>query len=606
VTTARTRATVATAVLAAAALLLTACSPQQHVVKGSEVTIVTDQPFTSSNPATSYGNTSANRTIAYATNARFNAYDSEANLERDTSFGSYEKVSDDPLTVKYTIASGVTWSDGVAVDAADLLLSWAANSGALSTPDFEPADHVDAATGRFAEDYPSDVVYFDGAPVAGLSRVSQTPEVSSDNRSITLVYDEYFVDWELAFQVGVPAHVVASEALRLDDPAEAKAAVLDAIQSESRDLAPLSRAWNDAFNFDSMPGDESLLVSSGPYTVTAIEPGESVTLTANPRYRGRNQPSIETVRFLTLADPLAAATAIEAGEADVATPTATSDVLAAFDGLDGVTVEASAGGTWEHLDLQFSNGRTAVFEDPLVREAFLKTVPREAIIEELLAPVLEGASVLDSFVYLEGAEGYERSVAANGSSAYADVDIAGAQALLAEAEIEEPSVCILFDPANPRRVAEYSLIKESAALAGFRVTNCSKAGWSDFLGVPGAYDAALFGWNTTNLALSAPQARLGSESEISNFSHYANPEVDEKLAELAVSVEPGAQRDILDSLDSALWADAYGLPLYQYPVVTVVSDRVTGVVNSPLEPGIVWNLWDWEPSADSESSTPSR
>ena len=36
------------------------------------------------------------------------------NLRPDKSFGTYEKVSDDPLTVKYTVADDTKWSDGTA------------------------------------------------------------------------------------------------------------------------------------------------------------------------------------------------------------------------------------------------------------------------------------------------------------------------------------------------------------------------------------------------------------------------------------------------------------------------------------------------------------
>jgi len=582
----------------------------QHVVEGSEVTVVTDQPFTSANPGTAYGNTAANRSIAYATNARFNYYDADAKLVRDESFGSYQLVSSDPLTVRYTIASGVEWSDGVAVDAADLLLSWAANSGKFTTPDFVPDRYVDAETGRFDDTYPTDVVYFDGAPVAGLDRVSAVPVV--DGRSITLVYDEFFVDWELAFQVGQPAHVVAGKALGIDDPAAAKEAVLAAIETgDEADLARLSRSWNSDFNFDAMPSDDALLVGSGPYVVSAIEAGESVTLTANPRYRGKNQPSVETVHVITLADPLAAATALADGTADVATPTATSDVLAAFSGLDGITVETSRGGTWEHLDLQFTNSKNGHFDDPLVREAFLKVVPRQQILDQLVSPVSGDAELLSSFVFTQGEAGYTESVAINGAEEYERVDVAGAQARLEQAGLgvagkARVGVCVLFDSANPRRVAEYQLIREAAAPAGFVLTSCAQPRWAEALGTPGAYDAALFGWNTANRAVSAAEARLGSASSISNFNGYSSAEVDVILEQLATSADPQMQRDLLSEIDAQLWQDAYGVPLYQYPLVTAHSDRVTGVRNSALDPGVFWNIWDWQPSAVSESGSPTR
>ncbi len=95
-------------------------------------------------------------------------------MVQDTSFGSYEKVSDDPLVVKYTIADGVKWSDGTAVDAADLLLNWVSLSGAENTPDFDSTEFTDPDTGEFTDDFPTDVVFFDSGadPTTGLGLVS--------------------------------------------------------------------------------------------------------------------------------------------------------------------------------------------------------------------------------------------------------------------------------------------------------------------------------------------------------------------------------------------------------------------------------------------------
>ncbi|TBN57347.1 ABC transporter family substrate-binding protein [Glaciihabitans arcticus] len=590
----------AISLVVALALLLTGCGPQRHVVTGSDVTIASNQAFTSLNPVTSYGNTIANRSIDHVTNSRFNYYDNTSTLVRDESFGSYRVLGEDPLTVRYEIAGGVTWSDGVPVDSADLLLAWAANSGRFSTEGFSATDFVNQETGEYTDNFPRDVVYFDGAPASGLSRVSQLPELGSDGRSITLVYDEYFVDWELAFQVGMPAHVVGERALG-GDPTAAKAAVIDAITTgDESDLARISRVWNSDFNLERMPRDEQLLVGTGPYTITAIEEGESVTLTANPAYRGRNQPSIESVVVRTISDPLAAIAALEQGDVDVIAPASTPDVLSALDSVDGVTVETGVGGTWEHLDLQFEGGRNGVFDDPLVREAFLRVIPRQEILDELVTPLVEDAELLDSLVFLPGMDGYDVAVASNGSRDFQRVDVPGARKLLEQAGVTAPTVCMLFDPANPRRVAEFQLITDSAARAGFVVTNCSRASWTEFLGLPGSYDAALFGWNTSNLAVSAAEARLRSDSPISNYNSFARPEVDSLLDEIAASSDPAVQREQLARVDELLWSEAYGLPLYQFPVVTAWTDRVTGVAPSTLDPGLVWNLWDWQPSADSE------
>src|SRR5690606_25188223 len=145
-----------------------------------------------------------------------------------------------------------------------------------------------------------------------------------------------------------------------------------------------------------------------------------------------------------------------------------------------------------------------------------------------------------------------------------------------------PRVCILYDPTNPRRVAEFRIIQEAAGEAGFRVTDCSSTDWRGLLGVAGAYDAALFAWDTTRLGPAAVSAVFRSDSALANFNRYANPGVDALADGLASPAGEGRETELLARIDAELWADAYGVPLFAYPTVTAVSDDVVGVTRSPL------------------------
>ena len=180
--------------------------------------------------------------------------------------------------MRYTVADGATWSDGIPVDAADLLLAWAANSGSLNTPDFDDADFVDAATGQYTDDFPDDVVFFDGTIGNGLELATATPRIVED-RALEVTYDDFFSNWRLALAPGVAAHVVAEHALglpgrlrragrlrqRVDAPdpgdmldaaMQAKAALVAAIVgADQTELAELSRFWNTAYNLTESPDD---------------------------------------------------------------------------------------------------------------------------------------------------------------------------------------------------------------------------------------------------------------------------------------------------------------------------------------------------------------
>jgi len=586
-----------TATIAASALVLSACAaPQSEVVEGSSITVAWNQAFYSYNSNTSFGNATANANIVYMTNSGFNYYDNEPKLIRDESFGTYEIVSEDPLTVQYTINDSTQWSDGTPVDAADMLLAWAANSGVLNTPDFDPSEFTDPETGEFTDEYPTDVVFFDGAIGSGLELVSQTPEI--DGKTITLVYDDFFVDWELVFGVGLPAHIVAEKALALEGDANAaKQALVEAIQNNDAEaLAAISSFWNSGFNFSEMPEDTDLVVGSGPYTITDFVADQYITLSANPNYRGDNLPNIEEVTVRFISDPLAAVQALANGEVDVISPQATADVADALAALDTVTVLGGEEAVYEHFDLTFENSKNGTFDDPLLREAFLKTIPRQQIVDTLIKPLNPEAEVRNSQIFLPGALGYEETVANNGmAEQFSEVDIEGAKALIAEAGVTAPAVCILYAANNPRRVNEFALISASATEAGFVVEDCGSPEWGGLLGTPGAYDAVFFGWQSTSLGVtgSSPTFKTGG---INNLNFYSNPEVDALLDELDVTLDPERQIEIQLEVDKLLMDDYYGVTIFQFPGVTAFSDRVSNVDPGPLSPTIFWNVWDWEPT----------
>ena len=181
-------------------------------------------------------------------------------------------------------------------------------------------------------------------------------------------------------------------------------------------------------------------------------------------------------------------------------------------------------GPYEHLDLQFAHSRSGTFDNPIVRKAFLKTVPRQKILDELIVPLQEEARLRSSQVFLPGEQGYATSVRKNDSSGYRTVDIEGAKALLVQAGVVNPQVCILFDPSNPRRVAEFRTITDSAALAGFSVTDCSSTDWRQLLGTDGAYDASLYALRPSSRAVSAVSAAFRSDSPVGNDTSMGTPE----------------------------------------------------------------------------------
>src|SRR5690606_6624214 len=101
------------------------------------------------------------------------------------------------------------------------------------------------------------------------------------------------------------------------------------------------------------------------------------------------------------------------------------------------------------------------------------------IVERLVVPAQPDAVVRDSLVLSPAFPGYDRMVRENGSKEFADVDVEGAIALLEDAGVTNPSVCVLYDSGSGRRVSIFQLLEATATRAGFDIQDCGSSDWSE-------------------------------------------------------------------------------------------------------------------------------
>lgn len=575
------------AVLAGALVLAGCANPYQSaVIEDSEITVAWNDVMDEFNDSSVTGNYVSNGLVAYLTGASFAYYDDTPELVRAEEFGTFEKVSDDPLTVTYEIKEGAVWSDGVPIDEADLLLAWVTIFGFGKT-----GDGAEAV-------YP----FQHANPRADLS--TQVPELG--DRSITIVYDKPYVDWELQFDLGLAAHGTVQLAYPDLSAEDAKAQFIAAVQNNDQEwLAPVGEAWSTGYQFTNTPDNPLVMLSSGPYIVEELVEDSYVTLVANPLYTWGPSPKYERVTIREIADPTAAVQAVENGEVQIASGQPTADVLQLVDELTNADYATGVGGAWEHVDLTVNNGGPF---DPAtyggdaekalkVRQAFLLSIPRQQIIDTIVMPLNPDAEVRQSFMIAPGFPGYDQMVAENGSSFYAETDIEQAKALLAEAGVSTPvEVGFWYPEGNARRAQQFELISASAALAGFDVVDESEPNW-EFTGLEmNPHDAVIFAWAATSLAVTGSDQYFAAGMP-SNWTGYDNPEVAQLLKDLEVELDPAKQVEIQIEVEKRLWADAYGTTIFQHPELTWWDTGVTGVSTNPLVPYFFWNFWDWKPLA---------
>ncbi|HRN29112.1 MAG TPA: ABC transporter family substrate-binding protein [Terrimesophilobacter sp.] len=547
---------------------------------GGTITVAEVNELTAFTSSTSETNLDMNGKFIGYTRSSFFYLDEALNIIPDTSFGTIEKTSDDPLTVKYTLADTATWSDGTPITANDLLLAWAVQSGF-----FDDATVTDG-------EVTSGTRYFDYAGDTSGLGLADRPVVGDNNMSITLTYSEPYADWTLVNPIDAPLHVVAEHAgVSVEDAVDAflTAPRGDAANpNENATIKAVADFWNTGFTATSLGTDPSLYLSSAAFILDSWTPKQSITLVRNTEYKGDLVPNVDSIVVRFIGDAQAQVTALQNGEVDIINPQSSADTIASLQAIDGVTTLTGDQFSYDHLDISFN---TEVFKDANVREAFLKTIPRQQILDAIVTPQNPEATQYDSQIFFPGTAGYEETIKSNGADAYHEVDIDGAKALLNGAT---PTVSILYNINNPNRVAAFQAIQASAQQAGFVVEDAGAENWGSLLG-SGTYDASIFGWISSGVGVGGVPQIFGSTGG-GNYSGYANAEVDRLANELQVTLDKDAQDAIQVQIDKLLWEDGYGMPLFVAPGVMAHNDSVSGVVYYPGQAGVGWNFWEWTKS----------
>jgi len=546
--------------------------------------VLESSPFSSFNPAATGNGSETNNRIDFATHSGFNSVDDKLKLVKNESFGKYQKVSDNPLTIKYTINAGVQWSDGEPVSAADLMLQWAAESG-----------YFDSATLKDGK-VTKGTRYFD--PAGGTTSLAQAglPVVGDDGTSLTLSYATPPADWETALgsPVSIPAHIVAvraglKDASALSDLFKAvpKGDVGKPLPADPT-LAKVAGFWNTGFNTTTMP-DPTLALSNGPYLVQGIDPGRELVLTRNVDFAWGAKPVLDTITVNYAATTDAKVTALLDGTADIISPVNSLELYAQLKDSTKAKVNIDQGQSLD-FDQAILNFK-GVFASPDLRKAFLKTIPRKDLVDTLIKPMDANAVPFNSFLFAAVQTPYKEAVGSNGSPGFGAVDIPGAKGLLGTAT---PKVRILYNKADSASTEEFNQIAASAALAGFKVADAGTAPKNLGQAIKsGAFDVLLSTAAINPLGAGGVKERFGT-GQPGNVNGYSNPVVDQLVAQLVTEPDTAKQNALKVQIERLVWEDAYGLPLFLHIGINASSTHADGVAYSPVPVGVWWNAWNWK------------
>jgi peptide/nickel transport system substrate-binding protein len=318
-------------------------------------------------------------------------------------------------------------------------------------------------------------------------------------------------------------------------------------------------------------------VGTGPFMLESLTPGERMTVQRRTGYWGGDVP-LDGVDFIDLGeDPSAMLNALQSGQIDLAYEFSI-DQVAALEGMGGITI-------FEQVTAQTAVARMqsdkAPFTDKKVRQA--------------LIACLDNAKILEIAYRGRGAVGENHHVAPIHPEYFAlphlQQDYARAKALLAEAGFPD-GVKVEIAVTNATGTWEGSAVeamKAQCAPAGIDIAiNVMPAAmfWDIWLDAP----FCMTPW--THRPLGVMVLNLAYRSGVPwNEAHYSNPAFDAALTEASGILDAEQRRAKMQEVERILQDDAViAQPLWR-PVITAGLDKVQGFAMHPTQYYDLAKVW---------------
>lgn len=449
---------------------------------------------------------------------------------------SVEMTNTNPQTVVYRINPRATWSDGVPISAEDFIYNYEIRRPGATDIDGSPVEAL-----RFT-DIPD--------PLESISG-------SDGGKTVTLVYKRPYRLWQTMFwgaQALIPAHV----ARRV--------------------------GWNTGFD----RFDPSVVISGGPFRVASHNPGKDLTLVRNEKYWGP-PATLDSIVYRIVSDPIPA---LENGEVDLVMREASGDDVERLRRIPGLRTDVYVGLGQQQMGFNLRNELLAI---PEVRRAIALAIDRPAVVARF-RDVSQDVTLANNHFFAPGQRWYRDT----SGGRYDRPDLGGAKALLEGAGFrlgadgvyargeQRLSVRISAASTDPTRIVIQELIQDQLKRAGIEVRpeNTPFPGFASEL-ARGNFDLEITGYGKRADGAVPAQFRQGG----GNWG-YANPRVNQLVAQVAEELDDARQTQLLDEADRIIWDDMPSLPLFHQPMLVAVRDGFVGVESNQAG-GLFWNAQRW-------------
>ena len=448
-------------------------------------------------------------------------------------------VGEEPFTVTWRIRDEAVWSDGTPVSADDLAFTY--------------ETMVD-------EEWDIETLLR-----SGFEEITETEVM--DAKTWRATFTEVYAPYRTMFETVLPAHVL-----------------------EGQDF---NEVWSDGI-VDPTSGEA---IGNGPFLFGEWERGRLLTLVRNPEFWGE-PADLEEITFRYDEDVASLLELLGSGDAHMYVPQQPLRViLARLRAMDDLQVQVDAGPVWEHLAFNFSNEMLA---KRYVREAIIRAIDREELVDELLRDVNPDATVLHDPLHMENHDAHAPVFGRYTYDPEAAIQLLEDNSCTREdaqgvftCDGQELEFRYLSTTGNEQRRQLFEMVRTSLADIGIAlVDDLSPPAEALRERLPeGDFDIVSFAW------VGGPDPHRTSSVFVCdgalNYTGYCNEGVSTLLA---------AGRGILDREDraaayneaSALLADDVALvPLFQLPEALALSDHLGGVRVNPTQWGPTWNASEW-------------
>lgn len=367
-------------------------------------------------------------------------------------------------------------------------------------------------------------------------------------------------------------------------------------------------------------------IGTGPFAVTAFQPGDVVQLAANPHYRDPTKPAFATATVKGGGDAMAAArTVLETAEFDFAwNMQLAPEIVAPMEAQGKGVLVASFGPMVERIELNQTDPSPSLPEgqrstmahphpfltDPAVRKALSMAIDRQ-----LIAELAYGPSGMATCTIVPVPAAYDPA-----NNDCLQQDIAGANALLDEAgwikgadgirEKDGVQLRLLFQTTvNAVRQDEQSLVKQWWSEIGVATDLKTIDNAAFFGGDPGSpdtrqkfyADAQMF---TDAFYIPDPASFLNkfvcdriptveNQWQGQNSTRFCDQAYDDNMALLHQTAEPSERQRIAKEMTATLTTEGnFVLPLIHRGMVSAHANSLSGILANGWE-GQLWNVADW-------------